>query len=102
MTIYDKALEYISGGSNLQDIRTYFWKWRRSHYPRTEHNLERTFTRILKKLQIDMQSLGVFGHTVADDEFDKKIAECQKDGLKNPQHAKLASAAPAGAEVKWK
>ncbi|MHC4453604.1 MAG: alpha-2-macroglobulin family protein, partial [Planctomycetota bacterium] len=91
MTIYDKSLEYISGGSNLQDIRTYFWKWRRNHHPRTEHNLERTFIRILKKLQIDMQSLGVFGHTVADDEFDREGSDTSEYRLKNSVAAPLSA-----------
>jgi hypothetical protein len=32
VAIYDKALEYISGGSNVPDIKEFFWKWRR-HQP---------------------------------------------------------------------
>ena len=39
VAIYDKAVEYISGGSNVEDIKAFFWKWRRSHYPQTETNL---------------------------------------------------------------
>ncbi len=26
--MYDKAVEYISGGSNVPDIKAFFWKWR--------------------------------------------------------------------------
>ncbi len=95
VTVYDKALEYISGGSNIQDIRAYFWKWRRSHYPRTEHNLERHFSRILKKLQIDMQSLGVFGHTVADDDFDENDRGMSEKG----NRLKKSVAAPLSATM---
>src|SRR5262249_41091585 len=29
LSIYDKSLEYISGGSNVAEIREFFWKWRR-------------------------------------------------------------------------
>ena len=31
--IYDKAVEYISGGSNVPEIKAFFWKWRRQHHP---------------------------------------------------------------------
>jgi len=31
VAIYDKALEYISGGSNVADIKKFFWEWRRQH-----------------------------------------------------------------------
>ena len=31
VAIYDKSLEYISGGSNVPDIKEFFWKWRRQH-----------------------------------------------------------------------
>ena len=36
ITAYDKALEYISGGSNQSDIRPFFWGWKRSYYPQTK------------------------------------------------------------------
>ena len=31
VAIYDKAVEYISGGSNVPEIKEFFWKWRRRH-----------------------------------------------------------------------
>ena len=31
VAIYDKSVEYISGGSNVPDIKEFFWKWRRNH-----------------------------------------------------------------------
>ena len=45
--MYDKAVEYISGGSNVPEIKEFFWKWRRHHQPQhrrrrwraTSHNL---------------------------------------------------------------
>ena len=29
VTIYDKSVEYISGGSQIPDIKNFFWNWRR-------------------------------------------------------------------------
>ncbi len=43
VAIYDKAVEYISGGSNVEDIKAFFWKWQRTHYPQNETNLMRQF-----------------------------------------------------------
>ena len=31
LAVYDKAVEYIAGGSNVADIKEFFWKWRRTH-----------------------------------------------------------------------
>ena len=39
VSVYDKSVEYISGGSNVPEIKEFFWKWRRHHYPRTESSL---------------------------------------------------------------
>ena len=33
LAVYDKAVEYISGGSNVPGIKEFFWKWKRSHQP---------------------------------------------------------------------
>ena len=78
MSIYDRAVEYISGGSNVPGIRSHFWKWRRSHYPRTEHNLGRWSYNVLKSGEIGMGDLGVFGDLVA--EFEHLAANEQRDG----------------------
>ena len=61
MAIYDKAVEYISGGSNVPEIKEFFWKWRRHHHPQTEHNLERHFRNLVPRGQKAMEALGVFG-----------------------------------------
>jgi alpha-2-macroglobulin len=66
-TIYDKSVEYISGGSNVSDIKEYFWKWRRSHYPQHQTNLTRTSRNHVPPNQQPMLPLGIFGSTVADD-----------------------------------
>jgi len=31
MSIYDRSVEYISGGSNVPEIKEFYWKWRRHH-----------------------------------------------------------------------
>jgi len=74
MTIYDKALEYISGGSNVPEIKAFFWKWRRNHHPRTESSLGRNAHAMTDPGKAGMQNLGAFGHLVADgwEKSDKK------------------------------
>ncbi len=66
MSIYDRAVEYISGGSNVPEIKAHFWKWRRRHNPNTEHNLARWFSNLLKRGETPMNNLGAFGEMVAD------------------------------------
>jgi len=61
LAVYDKAVEYISGGSNVADIRNHFWSWRRHHRPRTESSLARWFAEVLRKDETAMRSIGVFG-----------------------------------------
>jgi uncharacterized protein YfaS (alpha-2-macroglobulin family) len=68
MAVYDKAVEYISGGSNVSDIKAFFWKWRRSHHPQSECSLDRAFGNLTDPARIAMQSLGVFGYLVADEQ----------------------------------
>ncbi len=66
MTIYDKALEYISGGSNVPEIKAFFWKWRRTHRPQIQSSLGRGAGPMTDPGKQGMQSIGVFGHLVAD------------------------------------
>lgn len=61
LTMYDKSLEYISGGSNVSEIREFFWKWRRSHSARTDSTAARWFTQLFKDRELPMQLLGAFG-----------------------------------------
>ena len=46
LSIFDKSVEYISGGSNVADIKEFFWKWRRQHRPYLETNLDRWFANL--------------------------------------------------------
>jgi uncharacterized protein YfaS (alpha-2-macroglobulin family) len=68
LAIYDRALDYIAGGSNVADIREFFWKWRRSHQTNGETNLTRGESPVVKPDTPEMQDIGVFGNSVADEE----------------------------------
>lgn len=61
LTVYDKSIEYISGGSNVGDIKEFFWSWKRSHNPRSESSLGRMFHNLLRDKEIPMQDLGSGG-----------------------------------------
>ncbi len=67
LSIYDKALDYIAGGSNVADIREFFWKWRRSHRSQGANNLQRSFAPLVKPNLSHMRHLGIFGDTVVDE-----------------------------------
>ncbi|OGV52285.1 MAG: hypothetical protein A2X49_17130 [Lentisphaerae bacterium GWF2_52_8] len=55
LTIYDKSIEYISGGNNVPDIKSFFWKWRRQHSPRTESSLTKSIRNLVKNGETRMQ-----------------------------------------------
>lgn len=67
VAVYDKAVEYISGGSNVPDIKEFFWKWRRHHHPQTESSLDRWFYNLLRSRETPMRDVGVFGASSADE-----------------------------------
>ncbi|MEK7270466.1 MAG: MG2 domain-containing protein, partial [Planctomycetota bacterium] len=62
ISVYDKAVEYISGGSNVPEIKAFFWKWRRHHYPQGETTAARMSGALHKGGEIAMAFLGAFGH----------------------------------------
>ena len=64
VSIYDKAVEYIAGGTNVADIREFFWKWRRNHQTQGETNLQRSSHILVQQDKPTMQHLGVFGAEV--------------------------------------
>ena len=66
VSMYDKAVEYISGGSNVQDIRTFFWKWRRHHSINTESSLSRGAYAVTRNGDPTMATIGVFGNQSAE------------------------------------
>ncbi len=93
MTMYDRAVEYISGGSNVPDIRPFFWKWTRHHQPATEHNLARLGVNLVRDGQKWMSDLGVFGGMVADTAFQTDQAEAMAMPA-TPMSAGLVRAKP--------
>jgi uncharacterized protein YfaS (alpha-2-macroglobulin family) len=106
LTLYDKAVEYISGGSNVPAIREFFWKWRRSHHPQTEHTLGRACGNLVPYNKHGMQFLGAFGASVADEMADAdgmayggaggKVLNRNRGGMLEEQNSMRAmkSAAP--------
>ncbi len=86
VSVYDKAVEYISGGSNVPEIKAFFWKWRRYHTSAGENSLARSERNWPAPGQVEMQFLGVFGATSAED------ADVSANRL-----ARLERSAPGGA-----
>ncbi|MFH0946880.1 MAG: MG2 domain-containing protein [Planctomycetota bacterium] len=72
VSIYDKALEYISGGSNIPSLKKLFWEWRRSHRPSTACSLSRTSYRPIPKDGEIMSRIGRFGGL---EQLDEKLRE---------------------------
>ena len=60
VAVYDKAVEYISGGSNVPEIKAFFWNWKRHHQPQTESSLDRWFHNLTKHNEIPMEDLSPF------------------------------------------
>jgi uncharacterized protein YfaS (alpha-2-macroglobulin family) len=66
LTMYDRSVEYISGGSNVPEIKEFFWKWRRHHYPQTEASLGHGSWNLLRQGEVPMNNLGAFGDLVVE------------------------------------
>ena len=64
LTVYDKSIEYISGGSNSADIREFFWKWRRSFSRNYRSSLQIGSYPLYTDDELRMEQLGVFGNIV--------------------------------------
>jgi uncharacterized protein YfaS (alpha-2-macroglobulin family) len=75
VAIYDKAVEYISGGSNVPEIKEFFWKWRRHHNVNQETSLARWFHNLDLPNKPGMYNLGMFGESAVEElENDAGIA----------------------------
>jgi uncharacterized protein YfaS (alpha-2-macroglobulin family) len=92
LSVYDKSVEYIAGGSNVPEIREFFWKWRRHHYPQTESSLAHWLGNLLRRNEIGMSDLGVFGATVVEELRKGKREQVEQQSLQ-----KDAAAAPGAA-----
>lgn len=75
VAVYDKSVEYISGGSNIADIREFFWKWRRNHYPYLSNSLVHYSQNLVPTGQAGFSFLGVFGA-----ELEQDFSELAKEG----------------------
>ncbi|MDP6447109.1 MAG: MG2 domain-containing protein, partial [Pirellulaceae bacterium] len=95
VTVYDKAVEYISGGTNISDIKEFFWKWRRRHHPNAMHNLSQRGSHIQKSNEPQMQTLGAFGHLLVEQEGRAELQRGAGRGRANKMMA--AKSAPGGA-----
>jgi len=107
ISIYDKSVEYISGGSNVPEIKAFFWKWRRRHQPTSESNLERWCQNLVAPNAEPMNNLGLFGGTVADEmmqtqmpagdmrQWEFGLSRSMAGGMGRQRMAALAPAAPA-------
>ncbi len=80
VAIYDKSVEYISGGSNVPEIKEFFWKWRRHHHPQTESSLGRWFQNLFAPGSVGMGDLGVFGGSVAEEMDELADADGRMEG----------------------
>lgn len=62
LTIYDKSLEVITGGSNITAIHENFWSWKNSYYPRSSmDSVPQSPGNLLRPKATGMQGLGRFG-----------------------------------------
>jgi uncharacterized protein YfaS (alpha-2-macroglobulin family) len=61
VSVYDKSVEYISGGTNLEAIREAFWGWRRSHYTYGRSSLDQTSDNLLKRDATPMADIASMG-----------------------------------------
>ncbi len=63
LTIYDKALDALAGGTNVPEIRAFFWQWRRAHYPQTVSSLDRSSSNLMARGEFPMLDLSGLGQT---------------------------------------
>lgn len=64
---YDRSLEALAADVLPPDIREFFWKWQRHHQPQHSTNLDTRHIPIQVDDQPQLQPLGIFGSTLADD-----------------------------------
>ena len=60
LAVYDKSVEYISGGTNIPEIREFFWGWRHQAGPRFDSSLDRESNNLVKNGEQGMGEIGIF------------------------------------------
>ena len=88
LAVYDKSVEYISGGSNVPEIKEFFWKWRRSHRAALETNLMRFFNNLLRSREIGMGNLGVHGEATGGEGAPPDSSRNEGQGFFNKERKK--------------
>lgn len=68
-TAYDRAIEAIAGGSNVSEIVSHFWKFKYDHHPSSSSSLNRGHQPLVQNGKARMQSIGIFGSMVADEDL---------------------------------
>ena len=103
LAVYDQAVEYVSGGSNVPEIRSFFWKWRRRHNPATWSSAERTSGPLHAGGETGMGDVGLFGRGAAEEESTVQTAGAsrQLDAMARGKGGLMAvgAAMPAAAPV---
>lgn len=74
IAVSDKSVEYISGGSNVPEIRQHFWKWRREHQANTSSSTDRAEGNLVPKDAKPMEDIGAFGGVVVDESTDRFLS----------------------------
>lgn len=83
LSVYDRSVEYISGGSNVPEIREFFWKWRRHHNPNTHSSLNRWSGNLIKPGSVAMGNLGIFGENIVEElELESAEGGARRDGMR--------------------
>lgn len=72
LTAYDRAIEALSGGSNVPSIHEHFWQWRRHHHPWSRSSVDGFSRYITHTGERPMLPIGLFGHVI-DDEDDASV-----------------------------
>ena len=93
LSVYDRSVEYISGGSNVPAIRDFFWKWRRHHRPGTHSSLKWGYN-VLKSGETPMSNLGIFGHSVVEEQLTKAGGQKGQVRTRSAQRDQLGQAMP--------
>ncbi len=62
ISVYDKSLEYISGGSNVDEIVPFFWDWKRHYHGSSFMHSQNLHGNHLQNPKTEMmRQLGIFG-----------------------------------------
>ncbi len=67
LSVYDKALDAIAGGSNVPEIKEFFWSWRRSLNSQTIDSTVPYAYNLVSNNDDRMQNIGIFGDTVVEE-----------------------------------